>query len=336
MRSIDEIIINSIYLNVLDKENKNITFGSSEIELNDEIYEYFERHILKCLKDEDAKTAKYFSERNIVRNLCDEIIKDPDDALQNVKKLSQYIYKCICDDDSASSGDFAVCLFEAQSGKYIAMLKLDFSSCYSHFIREDDDGVKINIAKSQTGLPSLGQKIQKAALIREYKEENNYDMLLIDKEPDGYFAGAFLNCKQVRDSRENTKIIKNVSESFARKAFKDNAHEAERFRNSLTEKLRSEDRVNIEKLVEESFKDEGIKKEYKETLISEGIKESDVSIDREWAEKKLKRKRLKVDKDIELYIDSDAYNDKDKFQIKRNGDGTIDIIIRNVKNYIEK
>ena len=59
-------------------------------------------------------------------------------------------------------------------------------------------------------------------------------------------------------------------------------------------------------------------------------------IDREWAEKKLKRKKLKVDKSIELYIDCEAYNDKNKFQIKTNGDGTIDIIIKNVRNYIEK
>ncbi|MEA4849118.1 MAG: nucleoid-associated protein, partial [Clostridiaceae bacterium] len=52
--------------------------------------------------------------------------------------------------------------------------------------------------------------------------------------------------------------------------------------------------------------------------------------------KKLKRKRLKVDKSIELYIDNEVYNDKDKFQIKRNGDGSIDIILKNVKNYIER
>lgn len=336
MRDIDEIIIEKVLLNVIDKENKSVTFCSSEMELTDEICEYFEKHILKCLKDEDAKPAKYFGEINVVRDLCDEMIKDNENALQNAKKLSQYMYKCICDDEDAVSGDFAVCMFETKSGKFIALMKLDFSSCYTHCIKEDEGNIKISISKSQTGLPSLSQKVQKAVFIKEYKQNNNYDMLLLDKEPEGYFAGAFLNCKLVRDSRENTKILRNVSENFARKAFKDNAHEAERFRNSLAETLRTVDRVNIEKLVEESFKDEAIKKEYKETLMSEGLKEPDVSIDKEWAEKKLKRKRLKVDKDIELYIDSEAYNDKDKFQIKRNGDGTIDIIIRNVKNYIER
>jgi hypothetical protein len=69
---------------------------------------------------------------------------------------------------------------------------------------------------------------------------------------------------------------------------------------------------------------------YKAVLVDEGISELDVSIDRECAAKKLKRKRLKVVKSIELYIDDEVYNDKNKFQIKRNGDRIIDIILKNM------
>lgn len=336
MRNIDELVIHKVLLNVIDKENNQFINCNSEMELSDEVYEYFEKHILKCFKDEDAKTAKLSGDRNIVRDLCDEILEDNEVFLENGKKIAHYIYKCICNDEMASSGDFAMCLAEAQNGKFLALIKLDFNSCYMHYIKDNEGEISINITKSQTGLPSIAQKLQKAAIIRESKSNDNYHMLLIDKESEGYFINSFLNCEFVRDSRENTKIIKNVSENFARKVFKDNAHEAEKFRNTVTDKLRNEDNINIEKLVEESFNDDEIKKEYKSTLISEGIKETNVNIDKEWAERKLKRKRLKVDKDIELYIDSEAYNNKDKFQIKRNGDGTIDIIIRNVKNYIEK
>lgn len=336
MRNIDELVIQKVLLNVIDKENNKLVNCNSEVELSDEVYEYFEKHILKCFKDEDAKTARLSGDKNIVRDLCDEILEDNEVFLENGKKIAHYIYKCICNDEIASSGDFAMCLAEAQDGKFLVLIKLDFNNCYMHYIKDNEGEISINITKSQTGLPSIAQKLQKVAIIKESKSTNNYHVLLIDKEAEGYFTDSFLNCEFVRDSRENTKIIKNVSESFARKTFKDNAHEAERFRNNVTDKLRSEDHINIEKLIEESFNDDEIKKEYKNTLVSEGIKENSVSIDKEWAEKKLKRKRLKVDKDIELYIDSEAYNNKDKFQIKRNGDGTIDIIIRNVKNYVER
>lgn len=97
-----------------------------------------------------------------------------------------------------------------------------------------------------------------------------------------------------------------------------------------------EDRLNVETLSANLLPTEEKRAEYKAALLNEGISETDVSIDKEWAEKKLKKKRLKVDKSIDLYIDDDTYNDKNKFQIKRNGDGTIDIILKNIKNYIER
>ncbi len=52
--------------------------------------------------------------------------------------------------------------------------------------------------------------------------------------------------------------------------------------------------------------------------------------------KKMKRTRLKIDKEIDLYIDDEAYHDDSKFEIVRNGDGSINMVIKNIKNYIEK
>ena len=42
------------------------------------------------------------------------------------------------------------------------------------------------------------------------------------------------------------------------------------------------------------------------------------------------------DKDIDLYINEEAYHDDSKFEIQRNGDGSINMIIKHVINYIEK
>ena len=46
--------------------------------------------------------------------------------------------------------------------------------------------------------------------------------------------------------------------------------------------------------------------------------------------------RLKIDKDIDLYINEETYDDTARFEIVRNGDGTINMIIKHVSNYIEK
>jgi len=50
----------------------------------------------------------------------------------------------------------------------------------------------------------------------------------------------------------------------------------------------------------------------------------------------LKRVRLKIDKDIDLYISEEAYNDINRFEIERVGDGSINMKIKHIINYTEK
>jgi hypothetical protein len=337
LRNINEIIINKVYISALDKENDALVLSETEMEINEHTYEYFEKHILRCIRDDEAKPGKFEGVTNIVRELCNEIFEDQDQFMTNSKKMSQFLFKCMKNDEKEPSGDFAVCHCDSQQGMFLALLKLNYSNSYSHFLKQDEAGVTIDIGINRTGLPGLGQKLSRAVFIRKpMSQEIEYDFLTFDKQVEGYFCQAFLRVSPIRDRRENTRIIQKASEDFARRAFKDNAQEAEGFRKKITETLMQEDRLNVETLSENLLPTEEKRAEYKAVLQNEGISETDVSIDKEWAEKKLKKKRLKVDKSIDLYIDDDTYNDKSKFQIKRNGDGTIDIILKNIKNYIER
>lgn len=337
MRNIDEIIINKVYISALDRENNTLLLSEEELELNEETYEYLEKHILRCIRDDEAKPGKFDGDVNIVKELCKEIFENNEQFIINSKKLSQFIYKCMGNDDKEPSGDFAVCLCDSQQGMFLALLKLNYANVYNHFVKQSENAVTVDIGINKTGLPGIGQKLSRAVFVRNAASaEEEYDFLAFDKQQEGYFCQAFIRIRPIRDRRENTRIIQKTSETFARRAFKDNAQDAEGFRKKLTETLMQEDRFNVENLTQNLLPTEEARTEYKAALVSHGINEVDVPIDREWAEKKLKRKRLKVDKAIELYIDDEVYNDKEKFQIKRNGDGTIDIILKNIKNYIEK
>ncbi|NFG22299.1 nucleoid-associated protein, partial [Clostridium botulinum] len=64
--------------------------------------------------------------------------------------------------------------------------------------------------------------------------------------------------------------------------------------------------------------------------------DEEIVVDSKYIEKKLKRIRLNIDKQIDLYIDEETYKDNSKFKIVANGDGSVDMVIRNVTNYIEK
>jgi hypothetical protein len=336
MRNIDEILINKAVVHVLDKENNQVTFSESEIELTETAYEYLEKHILKLFKNEDAKRV-VIGKTSFVGRIANEMLLDNDIYfLDSAKKLAQYLYRCISNDEHESSGDFVTCLFESQTGRYLALMKLDFTEAYLHYLKDADGKAAINVTVNKTGLPGLGQKVSKAVIIKESGDNDSLQALVIDKALDSTFIQSFLKCEFVRDKLENTKILHSVAEIFARRVYKDNAEEAERFRNGMAEHLQNDDSVCVDKLAEAHIGDAMLKAEFKAIMENEGFNESEVLIDREWAAKKLQRKRLKIDKSIELYIDTEAYKDKDKFEIKRNGDGTIDIILKNVRNYIEK
>ena len=92
-----------------------------------------------------------------------------------------------------------------------------------------------------------------------------------------------------------------------------NADEAEKIRSTVKSKLREEDSINIQEISNELFKEDLTKKQDFEIFMKGNGLEEEVAVDKAWVEKKLKRIRLKIDKDIDLYINEDAYHDNSKF-----------------------
>ena len=127
-----------------------------------------------------------------------------------------------------------------------------------------------------------------------------------------------------------------AAETWTRSNITENADEAEKIRSTVKSKLREEDSINIQEISNELFKEDLTKKQDFEIFMKGNGLEEEVAVDKAWVEKKLKRIRLKIDKDIDLYINEDAYHDNSKFEIQRNGDGSINMIIKHVINYIEK
>ena len=100
--------------------------------------------------------------------------------------------------------------------------------------------------------------------------------------------------------------------------------------------MREEDKINIDEFSNELFSDDNqSKEEFSNYIKQQGLNE-DVAVDKTWVEKKLKRVRLNIDKQIDLYINQETYHDPNKFEIIRNGDGSINLVVKNVINYIEK
>ena len=133
-----------------------------------------------------------------------------------------------------------------------------------------------------------------------------------------------------------TKTFLNATENFTRNHISEDAVKAETIRTAVKKSLREDEVIDVEKISDDLFGEDMLNKsKFKEFVTAQGI-ENEVKVDKEWVEKKLKRVRLKIDRDIDLYLNEEAYHDNDRFEIQRNGDGSINIVLKHIMNYIEK
>ncbi|MBP1889256.1 hypothetical protein J2Z53_000837 [Clostridium moniliforme] len=345
MEYINDININEAIIHILDSNGGEPVLNEYFLDLNEDIYKFVFKHIEKCFKDEELKYAKFNEGRSIVKEVTQDYLNGVDSDLINLsKELARQMFAIMNGNVNIPSCDLIVASITTDQGPMIAILKMDYIKNFTHHVEFLDNKIGIGIVPQSAGLPGSSQKIQKAAFIKPIREDENYNLMVLDKQRKSknedeyganYFINNFLGCTIIANERDMTKTFLKATEAWTRENFPEDADQAEKVRSKVKNKLKNEEVINIDEFSEELFKDQEIKKENFNTFVkSQGLDE--VSVDKTWVEKKLKRVRLKIDKEIDLYIDEEAYNDSSKFEIVRNGDGSINMVIKHVKNYIEK
>lgn len=346
MDYINDIDVNEAVIHILDSNGQEPILNEYKLDLDENTYKFIFKHIEKCLKDEELKYAKFNNERNIVKEVVQDYLNGIDKDFINLsKELSRQLFSIIKSNASIPSCDAVVASVITDKGPMIAILKMDYVKNFTHEINFVEEKIGIGIVPQSAGLPGNGQKIQKAAFIKPIRDDEDYNLMVLDKQKKSseedeygtnYFINSFLGCTVITNERDMTKTFLKATENWTRKNFSNDAVKAEEIRTKVKSKLKEEEVVNINELSEELFKETPqIKEEFANYVIAQGV-EQQVKVDKTWTEKKLKRVRLKIDKDIDLYIDEETYHDDTRFEIQRNGDGSINLIVKHVMNYIEK
>lgn len=346
MEYINDINIQEAVIHILDSNSSEPILNEYTLELNEDIYKFLHKHIEKCLKDEELKTAVFNSERNIVKEIVQDYLNGVDsDFLGLSKELSRQLFSIMKGNVNIPACDLIIVSLITDVGPMVGVLKMDYVKNFTHSVEFVNDKIGIGIVPQAAGLPGSSQRIQKAAFIKPIREGQVFDLYVIDKQKKSaeddeyganYFMNSFLGCSIVANKRDMTKTFLKATETWTRSNITENADEAEKIRTKIKSKLKDEELINIEEVSNELFKDQPTKKQDFEIFMKGNGLENEVSVDKAWVEKKLKRVRLKIDKDIDLYINEEAYHDNSKFEIQRNGDGSINMIIKHVINYIEK
>ncbi|MEG1254209.1 nucleoid-associated protein [Clostridium sp.] len=346
MEYINEININQAIIHILDNNADEPLLNEYPLELTEEVYTFVFKHIQRCLKDEELKYAVFNKERNIVKEVSQEYLSGENNLIDISKELASQMFILMRSKGSIPSCDLLTVAFTTECGAFLGIFKMDYIKNYMHNVEFVEGKIGIDIIPQFTGLPSSSSRIQKCAFIKNIASDNEYDLLVIDKQSKNnkdnndyganYFIDNYLGCTVIENERDKTKQFLKVAEKWTQTALNENAEGQEIVRREVKRRLREEDSIDLNTFTEEVFQNDKEMKENFKTFAKESGVSEKIDLDKQWVEKKLKRVRLKIDKDIDIYISEEAYNDINRFEIERVGDGSINMLIKHITNYTEK
>lgn len=334
------MIIHKFIVHVLDKNSEVPILNDFEGKVNREVEGFFQKMIKRVTRDDDLRNAifKNYSD-NLVRKCCEQIIYDENTFVENSKEIAAYMFDIMKVNSDMESCDMAVCLYTVKEEKYVAVIKLDYKRLYTHSIEFVDDKFNIQIVSNEVGMQET-QRIKQAALIGANGINDEYHFRALDKDSEksgnsSKFIGEFLESEKVNDDRYSTKVFKTSADNWITNAMSSDIKQAEDARSILNYTLKEQQQVNIEEFAQRAIKDDELKEGFIEMMEEKGIDES-FSIDKKWIEKKLKKRSIKTDSGFDIKGNLTDFEDPMKYSIKKNEDGTVDIIIKNVSFFEEK
>lgn len=335
------IEIKKAVIHVLDKEADEPVLNEFELDINEDIQLFLEKHITKSINDDEARKGRFKDGLNIVKEVSYRISSDNEYFLEGSKDIARQLFKAIKTNSSISSTDLIVCLFEDDNVPAVAILKMDYTVSFIHDIEIVESKFKINIKKQDISLPGVNQRIQKCAFVISPVIHNSHELVILDnqiskgtEEPIAqFFLQTFLGAELIIDSKTCTKILRRETENWVRSKAKQGEPFAEEVRDFVNNAIHEEDEIDIEDFSNKVFgKKEELRDEFVNNLRKKGLTHEKFEVDREWVERKLNKIRLKTNDNIEIVIGYEQFGDRDKFEIISNSDGTRTIVIKNVSS----
>ncbi|MRZ30117.1 nucleoid-associated protein [Paeniclostridium sordellii] len=335
-----KMIIHKFIVHVLDKNSEVPILNDFEGKVSQEVDKFFQKIIKRVSKDDDLRKGIFKDyENNVVKNCCEQIIYDESTFLENSKEIAAYLFDVMKINAELESCDLAICLYTVKDEKYVGILKLDYKRLYTHSIEFIDDKFNIQMVPNEIGIPET-QRQKQCAIVGLTGMNDEYHLRLLDKdaekeELESKFINEFLNAEKIVDDKHKTKVFKNSAETWITNALANDIKQAEDVRSVLNYTLKEKEEIDLEDFVEKSIDNNDLKESFKEHMEEKGIG-STFNIDKQWVEKKLKKRSIKTDTGFDIKADLNDFEDPMKYSVKQNSDGSIDITIKNVKFYEEK
>lgn len=325
-----EIQIEKAILHVLDKNSSMPIFSEGLVNLDDDAIYNFISMNLKKMYDDNATKSGVLNETN---ELFDYIEKIDEKFVEVSREIADKLYKIMINQDSIPSADLLVTIATIDGRRMLGIIKLNYKEGFTHFVDYAASSTSNKIIKHKVIFATEGQKTDEGVLVdlTDFKLKITEKEYLIDGDKINYFSEIFLKCKPEISKNEAIKIVNKVAKEINKKYFDSDFTKDVKVKETIYDEIQETSKINICKIAEKAFENnKEIQEEYIEEVKKAGVKEEIVLLGEE-PEKKFSKHKIKTDNGIELTVPTDVYKNKEAIEFINNPDGTISILITNVK-----
>ena len=274
------------------------------IDFGSDFGDFLRAHIFRLLESDDMKKCSFDEDSKVQAEL--EAYNE-ENFIPVSQKLGELLYGVMNKNIDIPPADLLVVEYEVEQQHFLALLKMNYKTYYTHMTDSDPWGNSNSVIKQKAILPGENQKLAEAALI---------DM-----------------------TDKNLKIMAKAVDDVQKKFY----HESEQFevqmetKSIINQALEEDGGFAVPVLIDKIFKEqEEMKEQVIEKLDKYHLTETEVEPQNPATTRKYGKQNLITDTGIEIRIPMEQYQNKDKVDFITNPDGTISVLIKNVGSIISK
>lgn len=333
----EDIRIRHVIVHILDSTVGMPVLSDRELEYGSEVAEFLREHIARISSGDDAKECRFYKEQSEIYRILDSYADE--DFVAVSKDIAAMLYDIMSGNIDIPPADLMVVRFKEGEDEYLALLKMNYKSQYTHRTMPLDggEGNSNEIIRHKSILPSESQRLTEAAIIRLddlalWVIEKKYE---VNGEKTDYFSFLFLKCSAHLSHKSKLSIVSRAVESIQREGF----DETERFEKQMRAKSIIQEEIEenggfvVEELAERIFEEQPeLKAAFQDKMEKYDMVKEEIQPQSENTVRKYQSQHLYTDTGIEIKIPMEQYKDPRSVEFITNPDGTISVLIKNIEH----
>lgn len=335
----EEIRFSHMVVHILDGTVGLPVLSDTELEYGSDFADFIRAHISKIASGDDAKVCQFYEKESDVFSLFENYKEE--DFLSVSKELAEKLYDIMNKNVDIPAADLLIVQFKDRDEEYFAILKMNFKTTFTHRTKADGENNYNDIVKYKAVLPSEGQRLSEAAIIRLrdlriWLLEKKYE---VNGEKANYFSYLFLKCSSNFSPKTKLNIVTKAVERVQEK----NLDEKEVFaaqmkaKSIMQEELSEKGGFVVEELADRIFEEKTeLREAFQEQMEKYDMVKQEVIPQSETTTKKYMNQHIFTDNGIEIKIPMDQYKDSNKVEFITEEDGSISIVLKNIERLVAK